>query len=49
MNHGRRICLIDDDAAARAALERVFAAEGYDVSAYVGGPAGLAADFRASS
>src|SRR5215831_2443927 len=43
MNSTLRICLIDDDASARAALERVFAAEGYEVAGFVDGKAGLAA------
>jgi nitrogen regulation protein NR(I) len=43
MNSVRRICLIDDDASARVALERVFAAEGYEVTGYVDGRIGLAA------
>lgn len=38
-----RICLIDDDAAARAALERVLAAEGYDVAGQPEGRSGLKA------
>jgi DNA-binding NtrC family response regulator len=43
MTSAPRICLIEDDASARVALERVFAAEGYDVTSYVDGKAGLAA------
>ena len=38
-----RICLIDDDAAARTALERVFAAEGHEVVSHADGQSGLAA------
>jgi nitrogen regulation protein NR(I) len=38
-----RICLIDDDASARAALERVFTGEGYEVVSYPDGDRGLAA------
>ncbi len=38
-----RICLIDDDAAARTALERVFAAEGHEVVGHADGQSGLAA------
>lgn len=43
MSDGFRICLIDDDAAARAGLERVLAAEGYDVGAHAEGRSGLKA------
>lgn len=38
-----RICLIDDDVAARDGIERVLAAEGYDVMSYPDGGVGLAA------
>lgn len=38
-----RICLIDDDASARSALERVLAGEGYEVAGYPDGKQGLAA------
>ncbi len=38
-----RICLIDDDASARTALERVLAAEGHEVVSYPDGKRGLAA------
>jgi nitrogen regulation protein NR(I) len=38
-----RICLIDDDVAARTALERVFAAEGHEVLSFPDGQRGLAA------
>ncbi|MCX6955311.1 MAG: sigma-54 dependent transcriptional regulator, partial [Verrucomicrobia bacterium] len=38
-----RICLIDDDAAARHGLERVIASEGYDVGSYADGTVGLKA------
>jgi nitrogen regulation protein NR(I) len=38
-----RLCLIDDDASARAALERVLAAEGYEVVSYPDGQRGLQA------
>jgi len=38
-----RICLIDDDDAARTALERVFAAEGHEVVSYPNGERGLKA------
>ena len=38
-----RICLIDDDAAARKALERVISGEGHAVMSYPGGQQGLAA------
>lgn len=37
------LCLIDDDASARSALERVLSSEGYAVSAYPDGRAGLEA------
>jgi nitrogen regulation protein NR(I) len=38
-----RICLIDDDASARAALEQVLVAEGYEVASHPDGAAGLKA------
>jgi nitrogen regulation protein NR(I) len=38
-----RICLIDDDASARSALERVLTGEGYDIASYPDGNRGLAA------
>jgi nitrogen regulation protein NR(I) len=38
-----RICLIDDDASARAALQRVFTEEGHQVASYATGENGLAA------
>jgi len=38
-----RICLIDDDASARSALERVLRAEGHEVASYNDGDDGLAA------
>jgi nitrogen regulation protein NR(I) len=38
-----RLCLIDDDASARAALERVLTAEGYEVVSYPDGQRGLKA------
>lgn len=38
-----RICLIDDDASAREALERVLVGEGYEVASYPDGDRGLAA------
>ncbi len=38
-----RICLIDDDVAAREGIERVLAAEGYEVSSQPDGRVGLAA------
>ena len=41
MNTAARICLIDDDASARAALERVLTIEGYTVVSYSDGRAGL--------
>jgi nitrogen regulation protein NR(I) len=43
MNTHYRICLIDDDAPAREALERVLLGEGYEVGSHVDGDAGLAA------
>ena len=43
MSRPFRICLIDDDDAARAALERVLAAEGHEVISYADGTRGLAA------
>ena len=43
MNDALRLCLIEDDASARAALERVLAAEGYDVVSYPDGQRGLKA------
>ena len=43
MNGPHRICLIDDDASARVALERVLSGEGYEVSGYPDGKSGLAA------
>jgi nitrogen regulation protein NR(I) len=43
MNGPHRICLIDDDAPARAALERVLSGEGYEVASYPDGRKGLAA------
>lgn len=43
MNDAHRICLIEDDGAARTALERVLVAEGYEVAAYPDGRAGLKA------
>jgi nitrogen regulation protein NR(I) len=43
MNRPFRICLIDDDDAARTALERVLAAEGHEVISYADGESGLAA------
>ena len=38
-----RLCLIDDDASARTALERVLAGEGYEVAGYPNGQLGLQA------
>ncbi|HWZ93837.1 MAG TPA: sigma-54 dependent transcriptional regulator [Opitutaceae bacterium] len=38
-----KICLIDDDSAARTALERVLIQEGYEVGSYPDGKLGLAA------
>jgi len=38
-----RICLIDDDASARTALERVLIGEGYEVASFPDGERGLAA------
>ena len=38
-----RICLIDDDASARAALERVLLGEGYEVIGHPDGTCGLKA------
>jgi nitrogen regulation protein NR(I) len=38
-----RICLIDDDVSARAALERVLVGEGYEVASHADGERGLAA------
>ncbi len=38
-----RICLIDDDASARSALERVFTSEGCEVQGYPDGDSGLQA------
>jgi nitrogen regulation protein NR(I) len=43
MSRPFRICLIDDDEAARAALEQVLAAEGHEVMSYADGERGLAA------
>ncbi|HEU5080947.1 MAG TPA: sigma-54 dependent transcriptional regulator [Opitutaceae bacterium] len=43
MSSPYRICLIDDDAAARVALERVFTAEGHEVESFSDGKLGLAA------
>ena len=43
MSAALRLCLIDDDASARGALERVLAGEGYDVVSYPDGDCGLAA------
>jgi len=43
MNDTLRLCLIEDDASARAALERVLAAEGYEVVSYPDGQRGLKA------
>ena len=43
MSSPYRICLIDDDAAARTALERVFTAEGHEVLGFADGERGLAA------
>ena len=43
MNDSLRLCLIDDDASARAALERVLTAEGYEVVSYPDGQRGLQA------
>ena len=43
MSETLRICLIDDDAAARGALERVFLGEGYEVASHPDGDRGLAA------
>jgi nitrogen regulation protein NR(I) len=43
MNDSLRLCLIEDDASARAALERVLAAEGYEVVSYPDGQRGLKA------
>jgi len=41
MNAASRICLIDDDASARAAIERVLTVEGHEVVSYPDGRAGL--------
>ena len=38
-----RVCLIDDDASARSALERVLTGEGYEVASYPDGKRGLTA------
>jgi len=43
MNDSLRLCLIDDDASARTALERVLTAEGYEVVSYPDGQRGLKA------
>jgi DNA-binding NtrC family response regulator len=43
MNGPFRICLIDDDASARAGLERVLAAEGYEIESCAAGEPALAA------
>ena len=43
MNGPYRICLIDDDDAARAALENVLSGEGYLIASFSDGQAGLAA------
>ncbi len=43
MSGSYRICLIEDDAAARIALEKAFAAEGYEVRAFADGQTGLTA------
>ena len=43
MSTALRICLIDDDASAREALERVLTGEGYEVASHVEGTSGLAA------
>jgi nitrogen regulation protein NR(I) len=43
MSETHRICLIDDDASARAGLERVLIAEGFEVATYPDGATGLAA------
>ena len=43
MSVGNRLCLIDDDASARAGLERVLAAEGFEVVSHADGTAGLKA------
>jgi nitrogen regulation protein NR(I) len=46
MNSCGRICLIDDDASARAGLERVLNAEGYEVASYADGTTGAEAALR---
>ena len=46
MSETLRICLIDDDASARGALERVLLGEGYEVVAYPDGNRGLAASLE---
>lgn len=43
MSSALRICLIDDDTSARTALERVLAAEGYEVASFPEGGSGLRA------
>jgi len=43
MSDALRLCLIDDDASARAALERVLTAEGYEVDSFPDGQRGLQA------
>jgi nitrogen regulation protein NR(I) len=43
MSDSLRLCLIDDDASARTALERVLVAEGYEVVSYADGQRGLQA------
>lgn len=43
MSAPSRICLIDDDPSARAALEKVLSADGFEVASYADGAAGLAA------
>src|SRR4051812_3619140 len=43
MSDHYRLCLIDDDASARAALQRVFTQEGYEVVSFALGETGLAA------
>jgi len=43
MSSSLRICLIDDDASARSALERVLVGEGYEVICFPDGTHGLAA------
>lgn len=43
MSPALRVCLIDDDASARSALERVLMGEGYDVASHGDGKSGLAA------